>query len=287
MNAKLKLLMNEFHIDETDGVFSSIPSSPSTQSDEIKLRQEVASSQYDDYLTAISKSHSIPVMDYEIKRFLSLVPLDGVILDIGGCWGWHWRKLHQQRPDVSVVIVDFVRENFEHTKRMLGKVVGNQIVLMHADATRLPFQDADKAKVSFDAIWSVQTYQHIPSLQGAVLEAFRVLSRGGMLSTYSLHRTPLIKCIYRLFGKRMHTDGEVVGTYLLNRGCDAHREIISDVFEKQRVVDRYTECLFHPDLKFSFAGKENSMLGRIDILLTDSIFSNWMARQRSFEVRKK
>ena len=119
MNAKLKLLMNEFHIDETDGVFSSIPSSPSTQSDEIKLRQEVASSQYDDYLTAISKSHSIPVMDYEIKRFLSLVPLDGVILDIGGCWGWHWRKLHQQRPDVSVVIVDFVRENFEHTKRTI------------------------------------------------------------------------------------------------------------------------------------------------------------------------
>ena len=287
MNTKLSLLMRDFHIDVTDGVFSSIPSSPSTQSDEIKLRQEVASSQYDDYLTAISKSHSIPVMDYEIKRFLSLVPLDGVILDIGGCWGWHWRKLHQHRPDVSVVIVDFVRENFEHAKRLLGEAIGNQVVLIHADATHLPFQDSDKTNTSFDAIWSVQTFQHIPDFKMAVLEGFRVLNSGGLFCTYSLHRTPLIKFIYRLFGKRMHTDGEVVGVYFMNRASDTHREIISDVFEKQVVIDRYTECLFHPNLKFSFTGKENSLLGSIDVLLTDSILSKWTARQRSFEVRKR
>ena len=134
MNKNLELLMKEFHVDPSDGVYGAL-SSVSFQEDEIKLRQKVAGKKYNNYLMAIAQSHSIPVMDYEVERFLSKVPIGGLILDIGGCWGWHWRTLAKQRPDVGVVIVDFVRENFHHAKYLLNDMIGNQVVLMHADAT--------------------------------------------------------------------------------------------------------------------------------------------------------
>jgi len=176
MNNKLELLMNEFHLDETDGVYGALSTLCSCQEDEVKLRQKVAGKQYDDYFKAIAQSHSIPVMEHEVERFLTKIPKDGLILDIGGCWGWHWRKLVSQRPDVGVVIIDFVRENFHHAKCVLNKMIGNQVVLMHADAAHLPFQDASNTKTPFDAVWSVQTFQHIPDFKGAVSEAFRAPS---------------------------------------------------------------------------------------------------------------
>jgi len=84
----------------------------------------------------------------------------------------------------------------------------------------------------------------------------------------------------------MHTDGTFNGMYLLNRANDAQREIISNVFGVT-VTDRYTECLFHPDLRLGFTGTEDSCLGNVDIMLSDGVLSKWIARQRSFEVRKK
>lgn len=276
--------MKGFQLTEADGVYSEFSSKNLMQEDEIKFRQKIADKQCDDYFLTLAKSHSIPVMDYEVERFLSMIPKDGLILDVGGCWGWHWRKLQTQRPDVSVVIVDFVRENFYHAKCLLKELVGKQVVLMHADATHLPFDDADKTKMSFDAVWSVQTFQHIPDFEAAISEAYRVLKPAGIFSNYSLHRTPLNKLIYRIFGKHMHTDGLFDGMYLLNRACDEQRDIVTKIFGN--AIDRYTECLFHPDLKFSFTGKENSIFGRIDSALSDYYFSRWIARQRCYEARK-
>ena len=63
------------------------------QEDEKKLRQSVARQVYSDYLLELSGHHSISVMDREIEKFLSLIPNAGVVLDIGGCWGWHWKKI--------------------------------------------------------------------------------------------------------------------------------------------------------------------------------------------------
>ena len=75
-----------------DGIYSSeLPDT--SQKEELKLREEVADKNYSDYFEAISKSHSIPVMDFEVDRFFTKISKDGIILDIGGCWGWHWRNL--------------------------------------------------------------------------------------------------------------------------------------------------------------------------------------------------
>jgi len=161
-----------------DGIFGN-DIDTSEQNDELKLRESVAAQDYDNYLDSIRYSHSIPVMDYEVDRFLQEVPQDSVILDIGGCWGWHWRRLSQTRPDVGVVIVDFVRSNLIHAKNVLGDLVGTNIALLHADATKLPFSGENK----FDAVWTVQTFQHILDFEGAVREAYRLLRGGGYLQT--------------------------------------------------------------------------------------------------------
>ena len=95
-----------------DGIYSApMPSSASEQDAERSLRERVAARQQDNYLAAIAQSHSIPVMDHKVGRFLRNMPQGALILDIGGCWGWHWRGLAATRPDLGVLIIDFVRAN--------------------------------------------------------------------------------------------------------------------------------------------------------------------------------
>lgn len=60
------------------------------QEEELPLRQAVADNRDDNILGIISLHHSIEVMDYEVRRALTLyVPSGSVIVDVGGCWGWH------------------------------------------------------------------------------------------------------------------------------------------------------------------------------------------------------
>lgn len=73
-----------------DKIYSSIKNTDLAQSTEIKLREKVASQHYDNYLSAIANNHSVPVMDYEVKRFLAYLPKNALIPDIWGCLGWHW-----------------------------------------------------------------------------------------------------------------------------------------------------------------------------------------------------
>jgi ubiquinone/menaquinone biosynthesis C-methylase UbiE len=190
----------------TDGIYAApTPTFAQDQDVERELRERVAAQPYDDYMAVIAQSHSIPVMDHEVDRFLATIPRNGIILDAGGCWGWHWRRLAATRPDVGVVIIDLVRANLLHAKRELGELVGGQVALMHADATALPFSDAGNAWPGFDGVWSVQVFQHIPDFGRACREAHRVLRSGGRFATYSLHITPLNRAIYHLLGKPYHT----------------------------------------------------------------------------------
>lgn len=228
-----------------DGIYSyTIQTSCSDQHVERESRERVAAQQHDNYLDTLARHHSIPVMDHEVDRFLAKVPQGGLILDIGGCWGWHWRRLATARPDLGVLIIDFVRGNPIHAQKVLGPLVGTQVALLNADATALPFPDA--GATGFDGIWTVQTFQHIPDFARACREANRVLKHGGSFVNYSLHITPLNRTVYKLLGKPFHTDGIWKNNFHLTRANDSQRQIVAGVFGK--VKDRYTECLFHPDL---------------------------------------
>jgi ubiquinone/menaquinone biosynthesis C-methylase UbiE len=285
MHSGLKALLNSGgFVQKPDGIYSAqMPFLGSVQNDERELRERVAAHRYDNYLAAIARSHSIPVMDKEVDRFLAKMPKGALILDIGGCWGWHWRRIAKARPDIGVLIIDFVRPNLTHAINVLGTLLDEQVALMHADATALPFI-TDRGL--FDGIWTVQTFQHIPDFTNAVKEAHRVLKPGGYFINYSLHNTPLNKLIHKLLSKPYHSEGIVKNTFYLTRANNSQLQIIEDIFGS-KVLDGYAECLFHPDLKLTFTGRLGSPLGTFDVLLNNILpIGYFIARQRIFGALK-
>jgi ubiquinone/menaquinone biosynthesis C-methylase UbiE len=163
----------------------------------------------------------------------------------------------------------------------LGDLIGENIILVHADATSLAFDDE-----LFDGFWTVQTFQHIPDFKQACFEAHRVLKQGGYFINFSLHITPIINIIYRLLGKSYHKEGKIEGLFYLNKASDQQKNIISEIFGCV-TKSYYTECLFHPDLKFTITGSQGSWLGWLDASLgRSSKLRMYLARQRSFETVK-
>ena len=256
------------------------------QENEIKLRVKVAKKKFENILREIAKHHSIDVMDKEVTKFLKYIKKNGVIIDVGGCWGWHWRNLEVNHPDINVFIVDFVRANLIHAKNVLGDLVGKKIWLVHADAKNLPFQIQGTFK-GFNAVWTVQTFQHIPDFEKVVKESFRVLCIEGYFANYSLYNTPFNQFIYYCFYKKFHKKGEVKGSYYLERANKDQLNIVSNIFGKQKILERFSENLFHPDLKLKFTGKENSRLAILDIFISRfPFFAKWIARQKGVIARK-
>jgi len=262
-----------------DGIYSSLSAEP-RQTDEVREREAVARRAYPDLLLEIGRHHSVPVMDREVRSFLNGVPARGVVADIGCGWGWHWRRLNTQRPDVCVIAVDFVRENLRVAARVLGPLVNHQVFLVHGDATRLPFPPA-----VFDGCWTVQTLQHIPGFEEAITEAYRVLRPDGQLACYSLNCAKLIEVAYRLMRKSYHIRGKRPGSFYLARGSAEEAGIVARVFGS-RVTSRYTEILFHPDFRLR-TGKATSWIGQVDAFLSSGLpLFAWVARQRSYHTRK-
>ena len=75
-------------------------------------------------------------------------------------------------------------------------------------------------------------------------------------------------------------------TFYLARASSEQMKVIKSIFNA-KVTSRYTEILFHPDLKLSFTGRENSFLGKVDAYLGGSkLLLGCIARQQSFEVKK-
>lgn len=280
MNARLSSILQNLRQDH-DGIwcanFENI-----AQAREIKLREQVARERYHDYLREISRHHSIEVMDHEVRRALAFIPPRGsqpIVMDVGGCWGWHWRNLAENRPDVQVIIVDFVKANLKHAINVLGGAVGKYVHLVHADATQLPFPDG-----SSDLYWSVQTLQHIPDFRLACREAHRVLLPGGIFINYSLNRAKLIEYCYRLLGKPYVVEGQTSHFYLA-RASSSQRQILEDIFSAS-VSTRYTEIFFHPDLRL-MTGSARNPVGRVDAFLgCGHHLLSLIARQCSFHVRK-
>lgn len=263
-----------------DGIYG-YPFTNIKQAMEIELREKVATAGYDNPIKKIAKHHSVPVMDFEVARFLRQIPENARIVDVGGCWGWHWRKLQQTRPDVQVFIIDFVRANLLHAKALLGEDINQSIFLIYGDATDLRFPEE-----SFDGYWSVQTLQHVVKLETALTEAHRVLKIGGAFANYSLNDAVVIRWLYRIVGRHYVNNGWVEGSYWLARASDEQKHMLESIFET-KVSERWSEILYKPELRISFPGREDSWLGRLDALLSNDIgFLGFLARQRSFHCRK-
>lgn len=242
----------------SDGIWGEV-NNYGDQKDEKLLRQSVANKKYNNYLLEISKHHSISVMDKEVNEFISKIDKNGIILDLGGCWGWHWRNITNVRPDLTIVIVDLIRDNLIHAKTILkNKISNGNIFLVHGNACSLKF----KANC-FDGVWSVQTTQHIPNYDKVCSEVYRVLKDKGIFSDYGLNNALIVRIIYNLFGKKYHLDGKILDKFYLRRVNNDVFNILKKVF-KNNISIRYTELLFTPDIGLSLGGKEKSFIGKID-----------------------
>ena len=128
---------------------------------------------------------------------------------------------------------------------------------------------------------TVQTFQHIPNFESAVKEGFRLLMKGGLFINYSLNRAYLIELMYKLVGRKYHVDGET-DDFWFSRASKKQKNIINMVFS-EKVKSRYTEILFHPELRCAYSGRKNSVFGTIDAKLGSSnVFYSLIARQKSF-----
>jgi tRNA G46 methylase TrmB len=101
-----------------------------SQFNEFFLRKRIALKNYENYFDEISNYHSIGVMDKEVEIFLKNQKKNSIILDVGCGWCWHWRMLSKLRPDIKIIALDFIKENFIHAKNILGKKNLNQILLV-------------------------------------------------------------------------------------------------------------------------------------------------------------
>lgn len=295
LNTKLRELVSLSQIQlEADNIYSStIHEHESFQKEERIVRENDAAREYKnpkDYLKYISTGYSIPVMDKEVERFLNSLPINSLILDIGGCFGWHWRKLSINRPDVGLIIVDFVRNNLRHAKKLLGDQIGSNIILVHANALSLPFPTAGIDYLGFDGVWTVQVFQHIPDFKQACTEVHRVLKDGGVFVCYSIQATPWIRLLYKIFRKKYHFSGLTkpgAGQMYLDRPNKQQERLIGEIFRTDS-RGRYTECFFHPDVRITFSGKENSLVGKFDAWFggKSNFLNKLLARQKSYEVTK-
>ncbi len=248
---------------------------------ETEMRKKVAKATLVDPMQLIPNHHSIPVMDNEIQRFLDNIPKGGIVLDLGGCWGWHWRNLNIIRPDVKVVIVELVRENLIQAASLLQKQIAKSVFLVHGDATALEFENN-----IFDGVWTVQTFQHIPDFEIAVKEAFRVLKPGGNFVNYSLNNQFPIRLLYNIFNKSYVVEDWVDNMFWLARASEKQKNCIEEIF-KNKVLQRYSEVIYSPELYISSPGRENSFLGKIDQKLSNNFgFFGWFARQLSYHCQK-
>ena len=255
--------------------------SHSGQEGEAAFRRSVAACRHDDYLSAISHHHSVPVMTREVHRFLRALPKNAVAVDMGGCWGWHWRNLFHQRSDVTMVIVDFIAENLDHARTVLGNQIGRNIHLCVDNACALGFKDG-----TFDGYWTVQCFQHIPAWTQAVGEAHRVLKPGGRFVNHTFNRQRLFEGLARMLGRDYLVEGQT-GNYYLNRDVAAVQAEIERVFARP-AGRRYSEVLFELGFRAGIsAGRDSSAWGAVDALLTDAggLFAP-VARQVGLEIEK-
>ena len=97
---------------------------------------------------------------------------DADVLDCGCGMGFYLMVLRELRPAASLTGLD------EDPERLsLAASYGIQANLVPGDAQALPFADA-----SFDAVLMSEVLEHLPDDRAGLLEAYRVLRPGGVLS---------------------------------------------------------------------------------------------------------
>jgi len=122
-----------------------------------------------------------PVRDWFMRgemaafRRLADVPAGAAMLDMGCGRGTSVRLILELFRPARLVAFDIDAPVVEQARRRQASHPVAEVELRVADATRLPFADAE-----FDAAFELGILHHIPDWRAAVREAARVLKPGGV-----------------------------------------------------------------------------------------------------------
>jgi ubiquinone/menaquinone biosynthesis C-methylase UbiE len=274
----LHLLLKKYQYNKSKKIFGKNQESL-FQKKEFILRKKIAKKKYENFFKEIALHHSINVMDREVEKFLKLLPKNSIVCDIGGSWGWHWRNIGKDRPDIKVIIVDFIFENLLIAKKILENKINKQIFLINDDCCKFNIKNN-----LFNAVWSVQTLQHIPNYVYVYKKIYNQLKPSGYFYNCNLNINYMINLIYWILNKKYLIKG-FNNNYYLEKSNNVQKKYLEAIF-KNKVTTIYSELLFHPDLKL-FTGSKNNFIGKIDSLLSgNSIVKKIFARQETFLIKK-
>ena len=274
----LHLLFKKYQYNTSKKIFGTNKHSL-FQKKEFVLRKKIATKRYDNFIREISLHHSVNVMDREVEKFIKLLPKNSIISDMGGSWGWHWRNIEKKRPDIKIVIIDFIFENLLIAKKILRNKINKQIFLVNTDCCKFNIKNN-----FFDAVWSVQTLQHIPNYIQIYKKIYNQLKPGGYFYNCNLNNNYMINLVYKILKKKYLIKG-FNNNYYLERSSKIQKKYLEKIF-KNKASTIYSELLFHPDLKI-FTGSSNNLIGKIDSLLTGtSIIKKIFSRQETFLIKK-
>jgi ubiquinone/menaquinone biosynthesis C-methylase UbiE len=275
----LNLLLKKYSYSKLKKIFGNNKESI-FQKKEFTLRKNIAKKKYNNFLKEISMHHSFNVMDRKVEKFIRLLPKNSIICDLGGSWGWHWRNIDKQRPDIKIVIIDFVCENLIIAKKILKNKINKQIFLVNDDCCKFKIRNN-----FFDAFWSVQTLQHIPNYILVYKKVYNQLKIGGYFCNCNLNKSYLIKIIYWILNKDYLEKG-YNKNYYLERSNNTQKIHLEKIF-KNKANTIYSELFFHPDINL-YTGKKSNLLGKIDSFLTGScLIKKIFARQETYLIIKK
>jgi len=123
-----------------------------------------------------------PVRDWFMRgemaafRRLADLPAGATVLDMGCGRGTSVRLILEMFRPARLAAFDIDAAAIEQARRRLAPLLGDTVDLRVADATRLPFGDAE-----FDAALELGMLHHIPDWRAALRETARVLKPGGVL----------------------------------------------------------------------------------------------------------
>ncbi len=196
------------------------------------------------------------------------------MLDVGCGWCWHWRNISKIRPDIKIVALDFIEENFFHTEKLMTKQSLEQIIFLHDDFNNLKIENN-----SFDAVWSSQAFQHMKNLDYNFKKVYNLLKKDGWFYNFNLNDSIFVKT-KKFFKKNNYIENY----YYLNRDIYSQVKKLKKIFNTEPKVN-YCEFFFHPEFNLTL-GRENSTIIKLEKLFSKVQIFNWMARQVLLKLKK-